>query len=469
MRSSSTPRSWLALPLVAGAAVLALASSAPADDWPQWLGPQRDGVWREEGILDKFPPGGPKVRWRAKIGSGYAGPAVAGGKVYVTDYVNRPGEQLPASGFSPPGRRYKLPGAERVVCLDDATGKVLWTHEYETEYGIDYPAGPRTTPLVSGGKVYTLGAMGDLRCLDAETGKLLWAKNFPKDFGAPVQTWGFAAHPLLDGDRLICLVGGDGTGAVAFHKDTGTELWRSLSPRDAGYAPPMIYTVGRTRQLIVWTAEAVCALVPETGGLLWEEPFKVRAALSVPTPRFDGGRLLVTSFYNGALMLKLDPDKPGATVLWKGKGRSEKPNQTDTLHSIIPTPVLKDGYIYGVGSYGELRCLKADTGERVWKTMAATRPLKAGKPDESPETEKDRWGNAFLVPQGDRYFLFNERGELIIAKLSPKGYEEIDRARILEPDNRMPGRPVVWSHPAFAHRSVYARNDHEIVCVSLEK
>ena len=458
-------RPWLALTLAA-----ALAPAAPADDWPQWLGPRRDGVWREEGVLDRFPPGGPKVRWRVPIGSGYAGPAVAGKCVFVSDYVTRPGGKLPESGFSPRGQRYRLPGAERVLCLDDASGQVLWEREYETVYdGLDYPAGPRATPLVAGGKVYALGAMGDLRCLDAATGKPLWAKNFPKDFAAPVQTWGFAAHPLLDGDRLICLVGGDGSGVVAFHKDTGKELWRNLSATALGYAPPMIYTVGRARQLIVWTAEAVSALVPETGKLLWEEPFNVKASLSVPTPLFDGERLLVTSFYNGALMLKLDADKPGATVLWKSMGRGEKPNLTDTLHSIIPTPVLKDGSIYGVCSYGELRCLKADSGERVWKTMAATRPLKAGKPDESPETEKDRWGNAFLVPHGDRYFLFNEHGELIIAKLSPQGYEEIDRARILQADNRMPGRPVVWSHPAFAHKSAYARNDHEIVCVSLEK
>src|SRR5439155_6127830 len=115
-----------------------------------------------------------------------------------------------------------------------------------------YPAGPRATPLVNAGKVYTLGAMGDLLCLDADNGKLLWSKNFPNDCDAPVQSWGFVAHPLLDGDRLICVVGGPGTTVVAFHKDTGKELWRSLSTKQAGYCPPMIYQAGGKRQLIIW-------------------------------------------------------------------------------------------------------------------------------------------------------------------------------------------------------------------------
>ena len=132
------------------------------------------------------------------------------------------------------------------------------------------------------------------------------------------------------------------------------------------------------------------------------------------------------------------------------------PRTTDGLHSIMPTPSIKDGHIYGVCSYGQLRCLKADTGERVWETLKATTGDKL-----------ERWANAFLVAQGDRFFLFNEKGDLIIARLTPKGYEEISRAHILEPTNTMPGRPVVWSHPAFANKCIYARNDKEIVCISL--
>jgi hypothetical protein len=158
-------------------------------------------------------------------------------------------------------------------------------------------------------------------------------------------------------------------------------------------------------------------------------------------------------------MLKLDETKPGATVLWESKSKSEQAEKTDYLHSIMCTPFIKDGYIYGVCSYGELRCLKADTGTRLWSTLKAT----------TATDEPTRWANAFLVAQGDRFFLFNEQGDLIIARLTPQGYGEVSRAHILEPTNRLAGpkRPVVWSHPAFANRSVYARNDKEIVCVSL--
>ncbi|HXG10140.1 MAG TPA: PQQ-binding-like beta-propeller repeat protein [Gemmataceae bacterium] len=434
-------------------AVLGLAV-ARADDWPQWLGPQRDGVWRETGLVEKFPPGGPRVRWETPVGIGYAGPAVANGRVYITDRLLAPGVKNPESGFDRPA----LPGKERVLCLDEKTGRVLWTYEYDCTYEIAYPGGPRTTPLVSGGKVYTLGAMGDLYCLEAAKGTVIWSKNFMKDYDAPAQQWGFSAHPLLDGDKLICLVGGPGSTAVAFHKDTGKELWRSMNAREQGYSPPVIYDVAGRRQLIIWHPEAVNGLDPETGKVYWSVPFKVRAGLSVPMPRLAGDRLLVSSFYNGSMMLKLGQDdkgQPTATVLWRGKSQSEQPRLTDTLHSIIPTPVIKDGYIYGICSYGELRCLRADTGERLWETHQPT------------TGESVRWGNAFLVPNGNRFILFNEKGDLILARLTPKGYEEISRANILEPTNTMPRRPVVWSHPAFANKCVYARNDKKIICVSL--
>src|SRR5262249_35824865 len=181
------------------------------DDWPQWLGPQRDGVWRETGILEKFPKDGPKVRWRAPVGGGYAGPAVADGKVFVLDRVLSPGSKDPDNLFA----RSKSEGVERVLCLEEATGKVLWKHEYECKYDVSYPCGPRCTPVVAGGKVYTLGAMGNLFCLEEATGKVAWSKDFVKDYRAPVALWGFAAHPLLDGDKLICLVGGENV-VVAF-------------------------------------------------------------------------------------------------------------------------------------------------------------------------------------------------------------------------------------------------------------
>jgi outer membrane protein assembly factor BamB len=436
-----------------------LCSRAVADDWPQWLGPQRDGVWRETGIVDKFPAQGPKIRWRTPIGEGYAGPAVASGKVYITDRVLPEGVSNPDNPF---GRKQRVQGKERVLCLEEKTGKFLWKHEYDCPYQVSYAAGPRTTPVVNGDRVYTLGTMGDLLCLDARDGKVLWARNFPKEFEVEVPMWGFAAHPLLDGDRLICLVGGAGSVAVAFHKDTGKEIWRALSADEPGYAPPMIYDFAGKRQLIIWHPEAVNSLNPETGEVYWKIAFgPLRAGLAIPTPRLHGDRLFITAFYDGPLMLQLDGNKPGAKVLWRGKSRSEQPDKTDGLHSIMSTPFLKDGHIYGVCSYGELRCLKADTGERVWSTR---KPTSGGK--------EVRWANAFLVPQGDRFVLFNESGDLILARLTPMGYEEISRANILVPTNTMAppkGRRVIWSHPAFANQCVYARNDREIVCVSLAK
>jgi outer membrane protein assembly factor BamB len=435
--------------------LLRLSSSVRADDWPQWLGPQRDAIWRETGILDKFPQGGPKVRWRTPIGAGYSGPAVAKGRVYLTDRILAEGTEKPKS----PWGNGPVPGKERVLCLNEKTGELLWKHEYDCTYRISYADGPRATPLVHDGRVYTFGAMGNLLCLDADKGKVIWSKDFVKDFKAPVPVWGFAAHPLLDGDKLICLVGGKDHIVVAFDKNTGAEKWHALSFKkgstEIGYCPPMIYTIGGKRQLIIWHPESVNGLHPETGELYWSQPFAVKANLTIPTPRQASDLLFVTSFYNGAMMLKFANGKP--TVLWRSEVASEDPGRTDTLNSIIPTPFLRDGYIYGVCSYGELRCLQASDGKRVWMSLKAT--------DVSDESV--RWANAFLIAQGDRFFLPNEKGDLLIARLTPKGYEEIDRAHILEPTDPSPGRLVVWSHPAFANQSMYARNDKEIVCVSL--
>ena len=425
------------------------ALDARADDWPQWLGPRRDGVWRETGILAKFPDGGPKVRWRTPIGQGFSGPSVANGKVYVTDRVA--GGNAPAKG----DKRPKRAGNERVLCLNEADGKILWKHEYPCEYQIAYASGPRTSPVIADGKVYTLGAMGHLFCFDADTGKVLWSKDLLDLYKYSINTWGYAGHPLLDGERLICLAGGKGAVAVAIHKDTGKEIWKNLSARDPGYSPPMIYEINGKRQLIIWHTESINSLVPETGKINWTQAYgdkkKISAGLTAPTSRFDKDKLFFTAFYDGPLMLQINSDNQ-PRILWQGKGRNEQPDETDGIHSIMPTPVIKDGYIYGVCSYGELRCIEEATGKRIWATHKAT----TGK--------STRWGNAFLIEQGDRFILFNEQGDLIIAKLTPKGYDEISRANILAPTT---GRPVVWSHPAFANRCVYVRNDKEIVCVSM--
>jgi len=425
-----------------------------ADDWPQWMGPQRDGVWRETGILRTFPQDGPRVRWRTKIGGGYAGPAVVANRVYVTD------KQLPGGTTDPanPFERGRREATERVLCLDDADGSIVWKHEYDCPYTVSYPAGPRTTPVVRNGRVYTLGSEGHLFCLKADSGEVVWAKNFQTDYGREQSPmWGYSANPLLDGDRLICLIGGKGTAVVAFHKETGKELWRALDTDGAhgsGYSSPIIIEAGGTRQLIVWHTTALSSLDPETGTVLWEQPFTSQSGLSVATPRVSGDLLFISAFYNGSLLLNLDRQQPKATKVWRRHGQNEK--ITDALHCLISTPVIEGDYIYGVCSHGELRCLDLKTGDRVWSTFEATSGQSA------------RWGTAFLVKHEDRYFLFSEQGDLIIARLTPQGYEELSRAHLLEPTGPSQRRDVVWTHPAFANRNVYARNDREIISVSLE-
>jgi outer membrane protein assembly factor BamB len=430
--------------------VLMAGASARGADWPQWLGESRDSIWTENGIMERFPTQGPPIRWRAKIGSGYAGPVVAKGRVYVMDRVLAQEASKPSDPF----QRGSITGGERVLCLNEADGKILWQHQYDCAYTVSYPAGPRVAPLVSDGKVFTLGAEGSLYCLDAESGKPLWSHDFKKELGLKTPMWGFAGHPLLDGKKLICLAGGAGSTLIAFDRNTGKELWRSITTEEPGYSSPILCTAGGKKQVILWQPEGVDSVDPETGHVYWSVPFKSRSGLTVSTPRFSGDSLFCTSFYNGSIMLHLDPTKPAAETAW----RTLKGNEKDTTHlnSIICTPFFDRGYIYGVCSYGQLRCLKAETGERVWETFQATT---AGEPV--------RWANAFIIKNGTRFFLFNEGGDLIIANLSPKGYEEISRAHLLAPANTDPGRAVVWSHPAFANRCVYARNDNEVVCVNL--
>ena len=184
-------------------AVLAAAPSLRGDDWPQWMGPQRDSVWRETGILEKFPEGGPKVLWRKEIAGGYAGPSVAAGRVYLADFVT----SVDTRKVSAPNSRPPIDGQERVLCLDAASGEVLWKHEYPCKYSISYPAGPRCTPTVHQDKVYALGAEGHLFCFDAKKGSMLWSKDFKRDFESKTPIWGFCGHPLVDGKKLICEIG----------------------------------------------------------------------------------------------------------------------------------------------------------------------------------------------------------------------------------------------------------------------
>lgn len=435
------------VPLHADAAVQAGAAqgAVATSEWPEWRGRGRLGVWTDSGILDRFSSQGLPVVWRTPVRGGYAGPAVAGGRVFVADYTQTRG----------------LRGIERIQALDVQTGRSLWASEWEVNYaGMSdtWATGPAATPTVDGDRVYVLGRAGALSCRRVDTGQVIWQTDYMKNYGAEIPTWGFTGAPLVDGTRLLCLVGGTPDAkVVAFDKMTGKEIWRALpSNSEPGYAQPIIIDAGGTRQLIVWHPVAVSSLDPATGRVYWEQPFKIDYGMTVPTAVFDGSRLLVSCFYNGSLMLSLDKETPSARVLWKGKSDSEV--QTDALHAVVTTPVIQGDYVYGLCSYGQFRCLKAATGERVWETQAAT-------------GERARWASGQIVRHGDRYFINNDRGDLIIARLSPQGYEELSRTTLItpttNPGNRRALEVVNWSHPAYANRRVYARNDEEILCASL--
>lgn len=416
-----------------------------AEDWPEWRGKGRMGVWNETGVLQKFPDTGLHIDWRVPVKSGFSGPAVSGGRIYLTDFTE-------AS---------HLKGRERALCLDEKIGKILWTQEWDADYiGLmeTYASGPRATPTVDGDRVYVLGAKGLLLCLDTKTGRVLWKRDYVKEYGAEVPTWGVTSAPLVDGNRLICLVGGDRNAkVVAFDKMTGKEVWRALaSNSEAGYCQPVIIEHANTRQLIIWHPQAVTSLNPATGVVYWEQPFKINAGLSVATPVWSGPLLLVSSFYDGSMMLTLDNQKPRADVLWKGVSHSEI--DTDGLHALVTTPVIVGDYLYGICSYGQLRCLNARTGARVWESLELTQ-------------EKARWASGFLVRHGDHFFINNDHGDLIIASLSRDGYREIGRTKLIKPTsnpgNRRQMQAVNWSHPAYANKHIVARNDLEIIRASL--
>ena len=414
-----------------------LALSSLADDWPQWRGPGRDGVWRETGVVRRFAEPQIPIRWRTPVSSGYSGPTVADGRVFVSDRVTEPDE------------------VERVLAFDAETGRPLWSHTYPCRYDdVGYTAGPRASISIDEGRAYALGTMGHFTCLDAASGSVLWHRDLVSDYRAEVPIWGIAAAPLVDGELVVVMIGGaDGAGVVALDKKTGVQRWAALDDKASYSAPIIIQQAGR-RVLVCWTGNNVAGLDPSTGEVFWKYPFEPnKMVINVPTPVVDGDRLFVTAFYDGSLMLRLDDARLSVEKLWRRRGRSER--NTDALHAMIATPLLEGDYVYGVDSYGELRCLDARTGDRIWEDRTATPPA--------------RWSNIHMVRNGDRIWMFNERGELIIATLSPRGFHEISRAKLIEPTTKqlkMRGG-VCWSHPAFAGRHVFARNDKELVAASL--
>ena len=409
-----------------------------ADDWPQWRGPNRDGVWKETGIIEKFDGENIPIKWSVPIGSGYSGPTVAEGRVYITDRLTKPKQ------------------VERVHCFDWQTGDEIWSYTYDCIYRIEYPVGPRANVTVHQGLAYALGAMGHLHCFDAATGEIKWQKDLNTEYNIEMPIWGIACAPIVEDNLLIVQIGGKPEACiVAFDRNSGEEKWTALED-NASYSAPIIIEQAGKRVLICWTGWNVTALDPQTGELHWKYPIPpTNWEIGIATPIHNDNQLFVTNFYEGAALLKLSTEKLDYELVWHRRGENER--KTDAIQTTMSTPIWIGNFIYGVDSYGELRCIEAETGDRIWEDLTAV--------------PKARWSTIHFTQNGDKIWMFNERGELLITELSPEGLNIISRAKLIKPTrdqlNRRNG--VTWAHPAYAYKHVFARNGEELVCADLSK
>ncbi len=447
-----------------------IASTSRGDDWPQWMGPHRDGIWTEPGIVRTLDQEGPPILWRKAIHSGYSGPAVAGKHLFVMDFQpEKERSETPTGGPASKedqdrqrmdAARSGLSGLERVLCLDATTGTEAWVHSDPRTYTINYPDGPRTTPTVDGNRVYTLGAMGHLTCLDCDQGTVLWQKDLPKTYHTKPPIWGYAAHPLIDGNKVICSVGGDGSAIVALDKFTGAEIWKAVTAKEIGYVPPRILEYQGKRQLIFWYDAAVVGLDPETGKQAWDVKFPIvpsgQVTVAIAQPGIAGNQLLISEYYSGSMLIQLNDDLSSAEPVWNSEPGDQL--HKDGLNTLMTPPLVEGGHIYGVSGDGELRCLELHTGKLLWRDDQATSKKK-----------REDFGTFFWARNGGRLYLFNDKGYLKVAAVSPQGYEEFGSVKVLEPTGFTRGREFVWSPPAFANGCMFARNNEELICVDLRQ
>lgn len=415
--------------------------SLQAEDWPEYQGAGRRNVWNEKALPDSFTGADLKTLWRAPVGPGYGGPTIAGKWVMVMD---RPDKQH-----------------ERVVCLDRESGKQKWAHTYPCRYErVDYGYGPRACVTISDGMAFSMGTMGHLHCLKAGTGKVVWAKDLRKGYQVDMPIWGLTSSPLVVDEVVIvqAAAGPEGATVLAFDKSSGKEKWRAFKGK-AGYVSPILIQQGKTPVVVAWTGEQIAGLNPASGEVYWEIPTRpTRMPINVPGPALneEGTKMFLSVFYDGSKMISLDANKPGAKLLWKKVGINER--KTKALHCMISPPVFMGDHVYGIDSYGQMRCLDAKTGERIWEDQKAV-PM-------------GRWATVFMVRQAntDRVWALNELGELILARLTSKGYQEISRAKVIEPLTPLrqrPGGAVLWVPPAFADGCLYIKNDKELIKVRI--
>ena len=399
------------------AALAATVATQAANDWPQYLGPSRNGVYAGPALADTWGANGPKVVWRKQVGQGFAGPAVVGNRVILFHRV----------------------GNEEVLeSLDAATGNSTWRYAYPTRYRDDFgfDEGPRAVPVVADGVIYTFGAEGQLHAVDLAKGTRLWSEDTMKRFGVPKGYFGAAGSPLVEGGRVIANVGGDKAGIVAFEAKTGKVLWTATDD-DASYSSGVAATIGGHRLGVFLTRDSLVGLDPASGMVQFQRRWRARIAASVnaATPIVVGDQIFVSAQYG-----------PGAGVLRvNGSQLTDVWASDDVLSNHYATSVFYNGYLYGFHGRQEFgpsfRAVEFQTGAVKWSQ------------------EQFRAGSVLLA--GDRLVITREGGELILAGASPQAFKPIARAQILQ--------GVVRPYPALADGLLYIRNENTLVCLDLRK
>lgn len=395
--------------------VAASITSAHAEDWPRWRGPQLDGISRETGWRETFPAEGPKVLWKVNVGTGYSSVAVADGRLFTLGNVEN---------------------VETVYCLDAATGATIWKHSYEEALDPKFfEGGPTSTPTVDGEAVYTLSRDGDLFRFDAATGKVVWSINVAEAAGVRVPGWGFSSSPLVHGEMLLINAGEHG---VAVNKADGSIVWKSPD-RDPGYATVVPFQRGGKELAIVAGAKQFTAIDIATGKPLWSHRWLTRYGVNAADPIVRGDQVLISSGYGkGAALLQMPP--PDAAdgdprVVWQNKD----------LRTQLAGGVLIDGHVYAidgdtVDEAASLRCVEFDTGKVRWS---------------------ESLGFSSLTAADGKLIVLTDDGELIIAPASPDGFKPTARTKVID--------GPTWTVPVLANARIYCRNAAgDLVCVDVK-
>lgn len=381
-------------------AALCLASLCPAEDWPQWRGPHRNGISDEKDWSAPWPAGGPKVLWKANVGIGFASFTVAGNRVFTTGNTEN---------------------TDAVFCFDAGTGKELWKHRYPADLGDKYyEGGTAATPVVDGDRLYHLSRWGDVFCFEAATGKIIWSKNIQQETNIRIPDWGFSGSPLVHARMLVLNIGSAG---LALDKASGNILWKSEDD-NAGYSTPLPFTHGDDLLAIIGSGKSWVAVDIKTGTKAWEFPWPTRYGVNAADPVVHGDSVFISSGYNkGCALLKIDSNSPVA--VWQNK---ELKNQ-------LASSVLLDGFLYGfdgdnTASRSPLKCLDFATGALKW--------------------EEIKLGPGALMAADGKLIILSGKGELIVAKASPKKFEVLCRGQVLT------GK--CWTQPVLANGRIYCRN-----------